>query len=117
MLKIPDLVKSLEARAVEALEVVLSEVPLIKVKDLKSDSGTSDGQVDIVARLSIGGKRHTLACEVKADGQPRYVRVALLELRNYVAQLASDATPVLFRSVVEPAQARSALIRSRLTLT
>jgi hypothetical protein len=95
MLKMANSVKSMEARAAEALKAVLSQVPSIKLKGLESESQASDGQVDILARLSIGGKRHTLACEVKADGQPRHVRVALLQLRNYIAHLAGDATPVL----------------------
>src|SRR5579859_4264535 len=95
MLKMANSVKIVEARAVEALKAVLGQVPSIKLKDLESESQGSDGQVDIVARLSIAGKRHTLACEVKADGKPRHVRVALLQMRNYVAHLAGDATPVL----------------------
>ena len=95
MLKLSKSVKPVETKAVEALKAVLSQVPSIKLKDLESEFQGSDGQVDIVARLSIAGKRHTLACEVKADGQPRHVRVALLQLRNYMAHLAGDATPVL----------------------
>jgi Transcriptional regulator, AbiEi antitoxin, Type IV TA system len=95
MLKVAKSVKSLEARALEALKAVLSQIPSIKVKGVDSEAQAPDGQVDILARLSIGGKRHTLACEVKADGQPRHVRVALLQLRNYMVHLAGDATPVL----------------------
>jgi hypothetical protein len=88
-------VKSIEKRAIEALMAILNEVPLIKLKGIESESQALDGQVDILARISISGERHTLACEVKTDGQPRHVRVALLQLRNYIANVAGDATPVL----------------------
>jgi hypothetical protein len=88
-------VKSVEARAVEVLQAVLKQVPVIKVKDLRCESHSSDGRVDISARLSISGRRHLLLCEVKSNGQPRHVRLALLQLRNSVAHLGSDATPIL----------------------
>jgi hypothetical protein len=95
MLKMANPVKSIENRAIEALKAVLNQVPLIKVRGIESESQASDGHADILARVSISGKRHTLACEVKIDGQPRHVRVALLQLRNYMAHVAGDATPVL----------------------
>src|SRR5882757_309795 len=95
MLKMAKSVKSIEKRAIEALKAILNEVPLIKLKGIESESQALDGKVDILARISISGERHTLACEVKTDGQPRHVRVALLQLRNYMAHVAGDATPVL----------------------
>ena len=95
MLKMADSVKSIERRAVEALKAVLNEVPLIKLRGIESEFQDSDGRVDILARVSVSGKRHTLACEVKMDGQPRHVRIALLQLRSYMAHVAGDATPVL----------------------
>jgi len=92
MLKTIDSEKAVEERAVGALKAILNEVPLIKLRGIEL---ASDGHVDILARLSVSGKRHTLACEVEMDGQPRHVRVALLQLRSYMAHVAGDATPVL----------------------
>ncbi len=95
MLKTASTVKTLEARAVDALKAVLNQVPLIRLKGIEWESQAANGQVDILARLSISGKRRTLACEVKTDGQPRHVRVALLQLRNYMAHVSAEVTPVL----------------------
>jgi hypothetical protein len=95
MLKITNSVKSIEERAVEALKAVLRQVPFVKLRGIETEPRVSDSHVDILARLTISGKRHTLVCEVKIDGQPRHVRVALLQLRNYMTHVAGDATPVL----------------------
>ena len=79
----------------EVLKSVLNQVPAIKLRDIKWEPRASDAEVDVLMRLNISGRRHVLACEVKPDGQPRYVRLGLLQLRNYVAHLGIDATPVL----------------------
>ena len=54
-------------------------------------------QIDFVADLTVFGRRHRLVCEVKSSGQPRYVRNAILQLREYVASSTSErkTTPVL----------------------
>jgi hypothetical protein len=88
-------VKNLEARAVEALRAVLNQVPAIKLKGIELESAASESRVDILARLNVSGRRHVLACEVKTNGQPRYVRPALLQLRDYVRHFEGDATAVL----------------------
>jgi hypothetical protein len=95
MLKMANSMKSMEKRAVEALKAILIEVPLIKLRGIAAEFRADDGHVDVLAHLTISGKRHTLACEVKIDGQPRHVRVALLRLRNYIAHVSGDVTPVI----------------------
>jgi hypothetical protein len=95
MLKAAKSMKNVEAKAVAALERVLNQVPAIKLKGIKWEPEASEDQVDILACLNVSGRRHVLACEVKTNGQPRYVRPALLQLRNYVAHLEGDATAVL----------------------
>jgi len=95
MLKLANSVKSVEASAVEALNAVLGQVPALNLKVIEVGAKARDAEIDILVRLNISGRRHVLACEVKTDGQPRYVRLGLLQLRKYVAQLGKDATPVL----------------------
>lgn len=102
MLKTATTVKSIERRAEEALKAVLSQIPLIKLKAIESESQTRGGHVDILARISISGKSHALVCEVKADGQPRHVRVGLLQLRNYMAHVPGNATPMLIAPFLSP---------------
>ena len=95
MLKTANLVKETEIQAVHALRSVLEQVPAIKLKSITREARTDHALLDIVAKLSVAGRGHTLACEVKESGQPRYVRTGLLQLRSYVARLGRDVTPVL----------------------
>lgn len=95
MLKTANSVKETEIRAADALRSVLEQVPAIKLESISRESRIDHAQLDIVAKLSVAGRGHTLACEVKESGQPRYVRTGLLELRSYVAGLGRDVTPVL----------------------
>lgn len=94
--------KMIETKAAEALKGILGQVPAIKLKGMDREPQDSHGQVDILARLSISGRRHTLACEVKSNGQPRHVRPALLQLRNYVEHLGGNATAVLIAPSLSP---------------
>jgi hypothetical protein len=95
MLKTANSVKETEIRAVDALRSVLEQVPAIKLKSIARESRIDHAELDIVAKLSVAGRGHTLACEVKVNGQPRYVRTGLLQLRSRVAGLGRDVTPVL----------------------
>ncbi len=89
-----DLVKN-DLQAAEALRLLLEEVPAIKILDIQMQ-GTHDADegADLIARLDASGRRHTLVCEVKSNGQPRHVRSALLQLRDYVERRANGAVPV-----------------------
>ena len=95
MLKDYGLLKDAEGRAIEALRGLLSQVPAIRVEDIEAEAGAPDHGIDIVAHINVGKRPHVLVCEVKANGQPRHVRVALLQLRNAVAHSGERATPVL----------------------
>lgn len=100
MLKIGSSVKEAGARAVDVLRSILEQVPIISVTAISRESQLADA--DIVAKLAIAGRAHTLVCEVKWNGQPRYVRTALLQLRNAVAHLGSGVTPVLIAPFLSP---------------
>lgn len=95
MLKVVGSVKDIEVRALEALRSVLGQVPAIKLKSITRESRIDHAELDIVAKLSVAGRGHTLACEVKKNGQPRYVREGLLQLHSNIAGLGRDVTPVL----------------------
>jgi hypothetical protein len=103
MLKTVDLVKDVEIRAVDELRALLEQVPAIKVKDIRPTAPAgSDHDVDIVGNLNVNGRRHQLVCEVKANGQPRNVRIALLQLRNSLAHFGKDVTPFLVAPYLSP---------------
>jgi hypothetical protein len=94
MLKPSQTMKELESRAADALGALLAQVPAIKLDDIKVEPSNADRAVDILARINVADRPHLLVCEVKASGQPRHVRMALLQLRNYLAHFGSEATAV-----------------------
>ncbi|MGD0134021.1 MAG: type IV toxin-antitoxin system AbiEi family antitoxin [Bryobacteraceae bacterium] len=102
MLKLPESMKVLEGRAVEALGKLIRQVPAIKVQNIKTETKLADRGVDFVAHINIGDHPHVLVCEVKSSGQPRHVRTALLQLRNYLAHMESDATAVFIAPYLSP---------------
>jgi Transcriptional regulator, AbiEi antitoxin, Type IV TA system len=102
MLKVPESVKELEDRAAEFLENLIQQVPAIKVKKVEVETESVDRGVDILVQLNVAGHPHTLVCEVKANGQPRYVREGLLQLRNYIAHFGGAATPIFIAPYLSP---------------
>lgn len=94
MLKPREFVKEGGRHARETLRVLLEQVPAIKLLTDDHAALGADCGIDIVAPVEVSGRRHTLVCEVKASGQPRHVRPALLHLRDFVARQAQDATPI-----------------------
>lgn len=103
MLKLQLSVKETESQAAKALKELLLQVPALKLKTLKVESGAGDSGIDLMARVDVSGQPHFLVCEVKRNGQPRHVRDAIYQLRNYIAHLGEPATPVLIAPYLSPA--------------
>lgn len=103
MLKDKASLKEAEARAGKALLDLLEKIPIFQVEGLDVEGMSSDWEPDFIARLLVEGRPHQLICEYKSNGQPRYARSALLELRNYVAHRAPLATPVFIAPYLSPA--------------
>jgi hypothetical protein len=102
MLKSPVSMK-FEIQAANALRGLLEQVPVIERLDIQPvESPGGDVGVDIVVHASVLGKRHTLLCQVKSNGQPRHVRMALLELGNATAHRAQKTTPILIAPYLSP---------------
>lgn len=94
MLKITNSVKILEQTAAEDLQRLLKRIPQIKVKSLKIGSTGKDPGFDLQVRLELDGKQHALIAEVKANGQPRYAREAIVRLKALAGRINPPATPV-----------------------
>lgn len=103
MLKDENLMKLAEARAGEALRRLLEKIPILKVKGIDAKAVSGHWAPDIIVRLLMDGQPHQLICEYKSNGQPRYARSALLELRNYIAHRAPQATAVFIAPYISPA--------------
>ncbi len=102
MLKQAESVKITESRAAEALWELLERVPAITVLSVDQQVSAAGEGVDILVHLEAAGQPRMLACEVKSSGQPRYVRAALLQLRNYVARKAQGTIPVFVAPYLSP---------------
>ena len=102
MLKYHKAVKNTESQAAEALWDLLERVPAITVLSVDQQVSAAGEEVDILVHLEAAGQLRMLVCEVKSSGQPRYVRAALLHLRNYVARKAQGAIPVFVAPYLSP---------------
>jgi hypothetical protein len=87
MLKSPYAMNALEIDAAAALDGLLAQIPPVEQRSIEvapAPAGPDRG-IDFIAHITVQGRRYQLICEVKSSGQPRHVRSALLELRNYAA--------------------------------
>ena len=103
MLKDAHSMKEAEARAGAALRRLLENIPILQVEGIDTDALSSDWEPDLTVRLRVDERQYLLVCEYKSNGQPRYARSALLELLNYVAQRAPQATPIFIAPYISPA--------------
>lgn len=103
---------ALEALALAKLRELLKPVPFVSLGVQSKEPAYSAGnwRPDFSIDLQADGDAWALICEVKADGQPRYVRGAALQLRDYVQRFASAdpnerAYPVVVAPFISPASA------------
>ena len=98
MMKSLELVKSreIEEQAAKALRSLFERSPEIELGEVVFEPPIGRRHpVDILASISAFGRRHNIACEVRSNGQPRHVHNAILYIRDYVASLDFDATPMV----------------------
>ncbi len=109
MLKIDNLVKNgtapgepgLWKRAEQALRNCLSEVPFLKIKQVKKGGGDKIFRPDLIIKTN----EKTLVVEVKDNGQPRFVREAANQLYRH-RNLYPGAYPILIAPYLSPDSAR-----------
>lgn len=94
--------KELGRQAAQALRQLLEQVPAVTLLDVEQQALNAHHDVDVVAHIEVFGRPHTLACEVKSTGQPRHVRMALLQLRSYVAHHQQAPIPVFIAPYLSP---------------
>ena len=94
------------------LRDLLKSVPFVSlaIRSKKPAFVAGNWRPDFSIELQADGETWALICEVKTDGQPRYVRSAALQLRDYVQRFASAdaharAYPVVVAPFISPASA------------
>ena len=76
--------KSLLIKAQKSLESILSDIPFIKIKDSKSNVRIDDNEIDIILNILVSGRPYEFIVEVKSQGEPRFVRMAIAQLKSYL---------------------------------
>ncbi len=102
MLKSIQSMNGIEIQGRNALEQVLSRVPIVVVDHIHSDVPMSNRRVDLVADVRAAGTPYRLLCEILPNGQPRYVNNALLQIREHTAHGAPDTVPILIAPYFSP---------------
>jgi Transcriptional regulator, AbiEi antitoxin, Type IV TA system len=107
MLKEPQISgKELEKRAIEHMRHLLAPLPLA-AKNLQVEEQPRLGSLrpDFLINLGSGNEGWTLVCEVKSDGQPKNIRYAALQVRDYMNRGPKNQHmyPVVIAPYISPA--------------
>jgi hypothetical protein len=101
----------LGVRAKEAMKAVLGQVSTIELKGMEMTPDTGR-EMDLVVRIGVLGRSHTLACKIAPSSEPRAVRKALRELKENAAQISGDTTPVFIAPYLS-AEAQALCVESK----
>ena len=102
MLKTDDLSPENETPAEASLRELLAQVPSIRIKEIVREFLAGPHGPDLLVQIMVAGHRRTLVCEYQDSGQPRFVRTALLQLRDYIAHSGKNMTPMLIAPYLSP---------------
>lgn len=100
-MKTHDVKHELEMRAAAALKAALAEVSTIKVREIRHESSRKGHDSCLMVSVDLFGRRHTLACEIHADGQPRELRSKLEGMRAGGAE-RDDVMPIIVAPYLSP---------------
>jgi hypothetical protein len=115
MLKRTEIVdpRAVEALAPAKLRELLKPIPFVSLGAEHKEPALAAGgwRPDFSIELQAGGEAWVVIGEVKSDGQPRHVRSAALQLRDYVqrfvsADVRTHAYPVVVAPFISPASAQ-----------
>lgn len=86
--------RDLEGKIADALRELLRRIPFVQIEGIEQEvPSDKDGRtrMDIVARVNVGGQPWQLVGECKREGQPRQVRGAVLQLKDYLARIPGES--------------------------
>jgi hypothetical protein len=87
MVKVANIVKQKSERralaeARERLESLFAEIPFVRLKDFETNVKIDDAQVDLILNALVSEMPARFVVEVKTQGEPRLVRVAVEQLKK-----------------------------------
>ena len=92
MMKDADPMK-LERDAAEGLAALINHIPFAEVEHTQFESAGPDRGIDFILDIRANGEPYKLIAEVKTSGQPRRVREAITQLRNFIVH-QPNAVPI-----------------------
>lgn len=103
MLKVDKLMNKTELQGREALESLLSQIPVIGIRDVQWERPLASQEVDLIVHLQTAEQPYQLFCDILPSGQPRYVNHALLKMREEVTRGGPEVVPILIAPYFSPA--------------
>jgi hypothetical protein len=103
---------STEAQAGAKLRELLSLVPFVSLARVRTEAAPVAGwRPDLAIEVQADGESWMIIGEVKSEGQPRYIRGAALQVKDYVQRLSSAdpgtrAYGVVLAPFISPASAQ-----------
>lgn len=85
----------MEIQAIEALKALLRQLSAVTVRNISIESPGPRRKREIVARIDVYGRSHTLFCKVRNRGELRNVQTVLGEFERGPIQSGEEITPVL----------------------
>jgi Transcriptional regulator, AbiEi antitoxin, Type IV TA system len=76
--------KNMIKDAKKSLESTLSEIPFVKIKEIKSNVRVDNKEVDFILKVLVSGKPTRFIVEIKSLGEPRMVRLATVQIQSYL---------------------------------
>ena len=86
--------KEMIKKAQQCVVSVFSDIPFVNLLETKSDLRIDDMQIDLVADARVSGRSARFLIEVKSQGEPRLVRMAVAQLKDYLKD-TKDAYGIL----------------------
>ena len=80
---------------IDNLLLILNKIPILEQISIVGGGGSMDAGIDYLIQVRTSKESYILACEIKDNGQPRYVRSAIKSLLAYMYGRESVMTPVL----------------------
>ena len=86
--------RDIETRAMRSLESILVDIPFVKLKEAKTNVKVNNKEIDIILNTVVSGKPAKFIVEVKSQGEPRFVRMAIAQIKDYI-QNVKDSYGIL----------------------
>ena len=86
--------KELTSNAFQSFYSILSKVPFVTLKSAKAGTRPRAGAEDSIIKVIIEGKPVKFVLEAKSQGEPRLIRIAINQLKDYLKR-AKDTYGIL----------------------